>query len=372
MKTTKLAASMADIAAHSPSENLGEGSRYVVLADLRMGDGGKKDELVGSKKALYAILGRWYLPQGYTLVLNGDVEDLRRFWIKDILAAWPEMYALFDAFSEKGRLRKIVGERDLSLLRLRSYPYEVHHGFRLDGEKNSILVLHGHQASRPYVGRDYLSDYIQYWLSSSKRPKPSRGGKDRYARYKAERFLYRAASRLGVAAIVGHTKRPLFESSTNRAFAIAEAERLFREGDPRGDDSMVDALIDLCRKEAKRRASDPRLALSGPGYAEGESASPCLFCPGRVLGSQSLRALEIEGGALRLTRWTKSGREASKRLAIRGIGRVVPEAAPEAIPQALEGTPYKRVVTRSAAIRDVLDRVEALGRKGGEELEDES
>ena len=135
-KTTKLADSMADIAARSPFETLGPESRYVVVADLRMGDGGKKDELADAKKPLFDILGRWYLPRGYTLVLNGDIEDLRRFWLKDILAAWPELYALFDAYAELGRLRKILGERDLALMRLGSYSYELSHGFRLDGERS--------------------------------------------------------------------------------------------------------------------------------------------------------------------------------------------------------------------------------------------
>jgi hypothetical protein len=100
-RARRLADSMADIAARSPSERLWEESRYVILADLRMGDGGKKDELAGERKALFSVLSEWYLPRGYTLVLNGDVEDLRSFWLKDIHAAWPEMYALFDASTRR-------------------------------------------------------------------------------------------------------------------------------------------------------------------------------------------------------------------------------------------------------------------------------
>jgi len=356
MKTDALAASLTEIAGRGPSEALGEASRYVIVADLRMGDGGKKDELAGSKKALMSIFGRWYLPEGYTLVLNGDIEDLRNFWIKDIVAAWPELYALFDAFAERGRLWKIVGERDLSLLRLRSYPYELLHGLRLDGDKNSILVTHGHQASPPFVGRDYLSDCIRPWLGSS-RPSMSKGkGLGEWERYKAERRLYRAASRIGMATITGHTLRPLFESFTRRDFVIREVERLFDKNPQGGDEGVVDALIDLCRREAKRRASDPRVSLSGPGYDDRERASPCLFCPGRIAGVRGLRVIEIAGGALRFARWAKADRESTRPLSGYRIGSGPPKSAP--LP--LEGTPYVRIESRSAAIRDILDRVEAF------------
>ncbi len=364
MKNAKLAASMADIAARSPFEALGPDSRYVVVADLRMGDGGKKDELAIARKSIFAILGRWYLPRGYTLVLNGDVEDLRGFWLKDILAAWPEMYALFDAFAEKGRLRKILGERDLGLLRLSSYPYGLSHGLRLDGERNSVLVLHGHQATPPFLGRDYLSDYIQHWLGSSKRSRPAIPDEDGRERYKAERRLYRAAAGMGMAAIQGHTRRPLFESMTNRDSVRAEVERLLREGDPLGRGSTVDALVEVYRRESRKDASARPYARSGAGYDEGAATSPCLFCPGRVVGARGLRVLEIEGDAMRLARWSRAeGRKAERRkVDPPGLG------APAFAPQRLEGSPYARIEVRSASIGGVLERVGLLASKaGGEE-----
>jgi hypothetical protein len=199
MKTAKLTSSMADIATKSPAEVLGPESRYVVIADLRMGDGGRRDELAGSRKALFGILSRYYLPRGYTLVLNGDVEDLRNFWYKDILAAWPKMYALFDVFAEAG----------------------------------SVLVMHGHQAASPFAGRDYLSDYIQHWLASSKRPRREGPEKEGQERFKTERRLYRAASRLGVLMIQGYTRRPYarFELRSTSIRGLLERVELFVKGE---------------------------------------------------------------------------------------------------------------------------------------------
>jgi hypothetical protein len=345
----KLASSMTAIAAGCPSEGLRDESRYVIVADLRMGDGGSKDELAKARKAIFAILGKWYFPRGYTLVLNGDIEDLRRFWLKDILAAWPEMYALFDSFKEKGRLRKIVGERDLPLLRLRSYPYELSQGLRLDVQKSFLLVFHGHQASPPFVGRDYLSDYMVHWLGSSKRSKAEAEEEDRGERFKAERRLYRASSRLGIVAIQGHTRRPLFESRTNRDSIRAEVERLLHEGDPRDGDSKLDELIAIYRRELRKGGR--RSLPSGPSYDERNLVSPCLFSPGRVVGAKTqgargLRMLEIEDGLLSLVRW--------------GSARSV-AAGP---PRILEGTPYARFLTRAAPIQGLFERIDLLAPKG--------
>jgi hypothetical protein len=350
MKTIKLTSSMADIAARSPFEALGPESRYVVAADLRMGDGGKKDELAIAKKALFEILGRWYLPRGYTLILNGDVEDLRNFWLKDILAAWPEMFALFDAFAEAGRLRKILGERDLALLRLRSYPYELLHGLRLDSEGNSILALHGHQASPPYVGREYLSDFIQSWLNTSNRAKAKDLDKEGRERLLAERRLHRSASRLGIMAIEGHTRRPLFESLTKRDSVRSEIERLLRDGAPGGEGTTLDALIAVYRRES-RKSPSPRRLSAAPGGEEGGTESPCLFCPGRLVGARGLRLLEIDGDSIRLARWSRAKAE---KTALRSAGGL---SSPDPSPQRLEGSSFLRFELRSASIRSLFDRI---------------
>jgi predicted phosphodiesterase len=262
---------------------------------MRLGDGGSKDEFAPVKKMILSILGDWYLPRGYTLVLNGDIEDMRRFWLKDIYAAWPELYAAFDAFAEEGRLRKIVGERDLALLRLLSYPYALSHGLKIESSGSSIIVTHGHQASAPFFGRDYLSDYMVRWLGYPRRPKVEEGRvKDGR---KAERRLYQAASSLSSILIEGHTHRPLFES--------------------------------MSRRELTRRAI---------GDAAGEDfpvVAPCLFCTGHALGARGLRAIELEGSAILQTRWAKLERGATGE----------------------EGMRYVRTELRRSALADVFERM---------------
>jgi hypothetical protein len=301
--SSRLADSMASIAASCPVERLGSDSRYLILADLRMGDGGKKDELFGARKALVSILGDWYLPRGYTLVLGGDVEDLRRFWLKDIAAAWKKLYAVFDAYDREKRLRKIVGDRDLALTLLGSYPYELIHGLKLEAEAGSILILHGHQASRPYIGRPYLEDYLPGWKHAPARGKRNQE-EDARERSTTERRLYRASRRLGLVTIEGHTRRPLFESLTRRQAIKLEVARLAGE-------------------------------LVEGDYLE----EPCLFSPGRMLGGGNgpeLRMLEIEGDRLSSVRWSA------------GIG---------AGTRKIGGGSYLRRAARTSSIEEVFSRV---------------
>jgi hypothetical protein len=355
-KTRLLAESISEIAARSPSERLDGDSLYVVAADLRMGDGGRSDELARSGKALFKILGNWYLPRGYTLVLNGDAEDLRNFWIKDILAAWPKLYALFDAFADDGRLRKIAGERDLALLKLKSYPYEVVHGLRLDAERGSILVAHGHQASPPYFGRAYLDDYVERWMSSAPARREAPGDSDGRGRFKAERRLFKAASDLGMPLIEGHTRRPLFESISSRDAIRVEIESLLRDGYPRRGEPTIDALVDLYRKEAARRSSRLASPSSGPGIGAAGLGSPSLFCPGRVVGARGLRLLEICGGELRLVRWSRKESEREWT----GDGARIGLDRPGAPPGSIRGTPYRRMEIRSTPIGPLLERVSSF------------
>jgi len=368
MKPTKLPASIAGIASKSPAEALGPDSRYVVLADLRLGDGRGNDESIKRKRALFDILGSWYLPRGYTLVLDGDIEDLRRFWLKDILAAWAELYAVFDAFREKGRLRKIAGERDLALLRLRSYPYEINHALRLDGKSRSILILHGHQASEPYVGRDYVSDYMVHWLGSGAQPpaRPKAPAEDAKTRFRVERRLYRAGCELGMMIVEGHARRPLFESRTNRDSVRAEVERLLREGDPGRDPTKIDRLLAIYRREERRNPK--RRAPSGSAYDQRSLVVPCLFSPGSawagsVGGGRTLRMLEIDGDTVSLARWAKADRwgDFPRKAMSRGALGGAPGASLDFEgPESLDGTLYSRCRPRRASIDELFERIALL------------
>jgi hypothetical protein len=90
----------------SPVLHIDDGSRYVFLSDLHMGDGGKSDDLRYNGELTKTVLARWYLERGYTLILGGRYRGS----------------AEIQARKDTQRLGRAV--RDFRLLRLAREPLE--------------------------------------------------------------------------------------------------------------------------------------------------------------------------------------------------------------------------------------------------------
>ncbi|HOX48470.1 MAG TPA: serine/threonine protein phosphatase [Spirochaetia bacterium] len=353
MKFKEFLASYSAFLASSPREELKEGSRYVFLSDLHLGDGGSRDDLAPNRGLVQNMLSRYYLERGYTLVLNGDIEDLSKFRYTDIRAAWSSLYAVFDAFAKEGRLRKLVGNHDLGLLRIKDHPYELSHGLVLERGRDRLFVFHGHQASKFFTRHDYLSDFIVRYLAKPLKIRNTSVDDDSKRRFKTERRIYRASRALGVVAVTGHTHRPLFESLSkydSLRWAIEElvAEYPLASG-PRRE--AVAEMVELYRDELSRLGKrELAFDLSRSLYDRGSLLVPCLFNSGCATGKHGATAIEYAGGELALVHWTgkKGPRPYVEREAL--------------MKDRIEGTPYARYILRSSPASHVFARVELLGR----------
>ncbi|MDP3176290.1 MAG: hypothetical protein Q8M76_00215 [Spirochaetaceae bacterium] len=354
-KGSVLIESLRSVAERSPTESLDDGVRYAVVAGLCLGDGGKKDPLARRRRMLYDVLSRYYFEKGFVLALAGDIEDLRDNWLKDVLAGWPELYAVFDAFAGRGALRRLVGEKDLSLLRVRSYPYDLVHALCLRRRDRKIIVLHGHQAMARFAGRDYLGDFLVRWGGGAMQLRPKDISENRTARFRTERRLYRAAASMRIVTVQGHSPRPLFESLSSRDILRAEVEMALRQNRP----GFVDEMLRIYRKDIgipSGRAAMP----SGPRFDERGFASPCLFGPGSISGAKGLRVLEISGEAIAQVRWTTRAVVAADRARwALGASRA----------ESLAGTPWFRVALRSTPLDSLFDRIDMLAPPAGVEEE---
>jgi hypothetical protein len=294
--------------ARSAVEALEPGSRYVILGDLRMGDGGIGDELAALRDVVETALASWYLEKGFTLILNGDTENLRDFWLKDIRSAWTGLYAIFDRFASRSALRKILGERDLGLLRKPHYPFPALHGLRLVRENLELFILHGHQASRYFAGRDYR-DFLTDYLENPRRIRDDGDTEEPGRINRAERRLYRASLESGIVSIVGHSGHALFESRGAREGLRSRIEQLILDTYAiRGDGAdTIDAIIRLYRKsyrESTRSSLDHVRLTNG----DDENPAPCLFNSGLAMGRGGMNAIEIEDDRIRQVHWVRAGR----------------------------------------------------------------
>lgn len=358
MKFKEFLASYSSFLSACPREEIAEGSRYVFLSDLHMGDGGTRDDLAHNRELLEPLLFRHYLERGFTLVLNGDIEDLSKFRYPDIRSAWASLYEIFDAFAKAGRLRKIVGNHDLGLLKIRDYPYERIHGLALEHGPDLLFVFHGHQGSPFFTKHDYISHFVVRYLARPLAIKNASVDDHGKRRFKLEQRIYRASKSLGIAAVIGHTHRPLFESRSkydSLRWAIEElvAEYPSARGERR---TAIVEMVDLYRAELARLGKrELDRSLVGSRYDRGPLLVPCLFNSGCATGRYGITALELDGGSLSLVQWT--GAQGPRPYIVR-------EALSE---ERMEGTPFARYLLRKAETGHVFARIRLLGRDRGRE-----
>jgi metallophosphoesterase superfamily enzyme len=104
------------------SVTLNPSSKVLILSDLHMGNGGRRDEFRRNAELVRTMLGHYYLPEKYSLVLNGDVEELFKFPLESITEEWGDFYNLFLKFEHNGFFWKTYGNHDAELLEEKVYP----------------------------------------------------------------------------------------------------------------------------------------------------------------------------------------------------------------------------------------------------------
>jgi predicted phosphodiesterase len=303
-------ANLERLLASARSVTLDHSSRVVVFSDLHMGDGSRKDEFLHNSRLLETVLDEHYLMKCFSLVLNGDIEELMKFSSGSIAAQWNRFYELFLRFRENGFFWKIYGNHDLGLLDEKEYrlaPCLVESlAFRFG--VNTILLFHGHQASAflnescSLFGRSlfYLLRYIakpagirNYSVSYKSRK-----------RYAIEQTVYDFSNRAGIISIIGHTHRPLFESLSKVDFLNYRIEDLCRAypsaGLERrkhieGEIARMKADLDECYRKGFRKS------LRSGRY--GNITIPSIFNSGCAIGKRGVTAIEIEDGMIRLVHW---------------------------------------------------------------------
>ncbi|MDR2768414.1 MAG: metallophosphoesterase [Treponema sp.] len=285
------------------------GGKVLILSDLHMGSG-PRDDLAANGNLLQEMLKDYYLPGGWILVLNGDVEELHRYRLQAVRAQWQKLFDIFDQFSNDGRLVKTLGNHDEELAYEKNYPYALYQAVRIDTAQIPIFIFHGHQSSKVYTKYNHvLRSLIRYIftpfgirnISASRSP---------YRRFFVEKEAYAFSLAHSCISVIGHTHRTLFESLGRFDFIKFEIERLCRDYPAaRGrDKTRIAAEVAALRYDlSKLRRSERRDVLRQSLYGDGLSV-PCLFNSGSAINRKGVNALELDGEAISLVYWfTKGG-----------------------------------------------------------------
>ena len=330
-------------------------SRILILSDLHMGNGGRRDEFRRNAGLVESVLKNYYLPERYSLVLNGDVEELFKFPLDSIVSRWRHLYELFLRFNENGFFLRTFGNHDASLLDEKNYILEpfLLESLRLSYNDEDLLIFHGHQAS-VFLWETYplVSRAIVWFLRYIAKPFGIRNFSIAYnsrRRFAIEKSIYEFSNRAKIVSIIGHTHRPLFESLSKvdylnyrieelcRAFATArESERT----EIRDRITRLKTELDACFRQGKK------IGLRSGVY--NNLTIPSVFNSGCAIGKRGITALEIDREKIRLIYWY-NGKQSRKFISDR-----------DSRPVRLEGTSFYRIVLNEDHLDYVFSRLHLL------------
>lgn len=291
----------------APAFPIDSTSKVVIFSDLHLGDGSSKDDFLPNSKLFMESVQDYYLPKGFSMVLNGDIEELQRFPMKRISARWSELYKMFDQLNQKGLLIKTVGNHDLTLVNEPEQPfhYQLYEAVKLIYKNNPLFIFHGHQASKKFQRHNKLIGWTLKYIANPLRIRNFSVAHDSRKQYKIERRVYNYSVFRKIASVIGHTHRPLFESMSKAERLKHKIEQLCRElSGIRGEKvAVVLKSINAYKKELKSiyRENLPLLEIGNIYHSIFQI--PCLFNSGTVIGKRGMTCLEIEGGSISLIHW---------------------------------------------------------------------
>ncbi len=282
-------------------------SKIVIFSDLHMGDGSSKDDFLPNSKLFIKAVEDYYIPKHYSMVLNGDVEELQRFSLKKIAKQWSEVYQLFDKINKENLFIKTIGNHDLTLVNEPEQPfkYELYESVKLIYKEHPIFIFHGHQASKKYQRNNKLIGFTLKYIANPLRIKNFSVAHDSRKQYKIEKRVYNYSVFNKIASVIGHTHRPLFESLSKAERLKYKIEQLCRElvGLKEGEESVVLKSIKAYKKELKAIYGKKLPFLEIGNLYHTIFHIPSLFNSGTVIGKRGITCLEIENGNIALIHW---------------------------------------------------------------------
>ncbi len=291
----------------SPTIELSSKNKWVIFSDLHMGDGGSTDDFKRNSKLFGTVLKYRYLNEDYSLILNGDIEELQRFQVEKIVGKWKEIYALFDAFNRKDSFFKTIGNHDLELKLMKNLPFDYAHyeSLKLKFGKDHLFVFHGHQASKKYQEHNELIGFTLKYFANPLGIKSYSVSHSSQKQYKIEKQVYGFSAFQKVVSIIGHTHRPLFESLHKVERLKFNIEQLCRDhvNAREEDQDSIKQEIKAQKKELKKHYRQNK-GHSFQNYVYNTLFHiPCVFNSGCVVGKHGMTCLEIEGDQIRLVHW---------------------------------------------------------------------
>lgn len=302
--------------------------QFVIFSDLHKGTKDGADDFAKSEAGYHTALSH-YSQQGYTLIVNGDVEELWENDPQPVLDTYGKTLDLERRFHEpNGRYWRTWGNHDDDWRipdLVRTYLWNTFNDLQVpetillsildaDRELGKILLLHGHQGT---LFSDRFRTFSRRFVRTVVRTfqrltgiNPNTPSKDWDLRRTHNIALYNWAIRQpNLVLIAGHTHRPVF-STVETTEELQEALEMAPE-------TMDQAELARRRAEyeyAAVRESQQGFTMERPSYF---NSGCCCYRTGEVTG------LEIQSGNIVLVRWPdQNGVPVRKQLVAENLRRI--------------------------------------------------
>ena len=336
----------------APEIRLNRRDRLVVFSDLHVGNRRRGDDFLKNAELFMDVLRQHYLAQGYTLILNGDIEELLRFSLGEIEARWPDLYALFGRFYDAKRLYKVVGNHDIALPLYKEYPFSeiLIDALKLRHKRDVLFLFHGHQASSFQTRFSVLGGLTLRYLARPLGIKNYSVSRSTFRKYKTERRVYSFSHADRIASLIGHTHRPLFESLSkvdSLRFRIEQLCRQYTTARP-WEKRRLSEDIQRHKTELQQIYEHRGELKSRRSIYNSKLLIPCLFNSGCCIGKRGITAIELQDGEIALVHWF------DKNLSQKHFDLV------DEVPQQLDGSDYYRVVLNRDSVDYIFTRIRLL------------
>jgi UDP-2,3-diacylglucosamine pyrophosphatase LpxH len=296
---------LSTILGQAPAIKISDQDRYIIFSDLHMGNGSSMDDFLKNHLLFIHSLTNYYLRRGFTLVLNGDIEELQKFNLKAVQSFWQPLYALFQEFNERKRLFKLLGNHDeqLQFCKNPRFAFDLHEAIKLIYKKYTLFVFHGHQASFIFEKFNHIIRFFLKIFANPLHIKNYSVAGDNKKKYRVEKRAYHFARSKKIISIIGHTHRPLFESLSKVEALRKKIDELCREYAEKNSRQQKQArnIINKLKYELINTTSRKKNYL--PSIYDSHLVVPCLFNSGCAIGKRGITGIEITGGEIALVHW---------------------------------------------------------------------
>ena len=337
----------------SPAVHLKDHPKTVFLSDLHLGNGGDLDDFKKNADLVMSVLRNFYLPLNYTLVLNGDIEELHRFPYLDIRRQWSALYSIFDDFIRKDKFFKMAGNHDFRLFSLKHdrARERLFESLKLIyNDDQVIFAFHGHQASHLNIKNKELISFVLRNFANPLHIKNRSTAHREHKKFRIEKNAYRFSSENKIISIIGHTHRPLFESLAkidSLKFKIEHLCRAYHLASS-AEKKSIEEEIQFHKQKLEFQYKKNRKNGSRSSLYNSRLLIPCLFNSGCTIGKRGITSLEIEKDQIRLIYWFDGSRNGTYF------------KHQEYSPEQLTNSDFYRTVLKSDSLDYIFSRIKLL------------